>query len=260
MTVNVGARLDWSRTSQDYARHRRGYPDSFFKLLPQLGVGLPGQNILDLGSGTGVLAIPFSRAGAHVTAVDAAPGQIAAARERAAQDNLDIRFIISGAEEVDVEEAHFHAVTASMCWGYFDKERVVPLVKRALRPGGLLMISSAGWISGYNDITRETEALIGRYHPHFVSRGGRHESVSPEPEWAKDGFRTRTFHHYVEGIPFTREAWRGRIRASKWIGAALPREEADSFDRELAGILERIAPERFEIAHNIRIRIFERTE
>jgi hypothetical protein len=34
------------------------------------------------------------------------------------------------------------------------------------------------------------------------------------------------------GIPCTRENWRGRIRACRAIGAALPADEVECFDRE----------------------------
>jgi len=53
--------FDWGKTSQDYAAYRAGYPESFYELLAALGVGKPGQRILDLGTGTGVLARAFAK-------------------------------------------------------------------------------------------------------------------------------------------------------------------------------------------------------
>ena len=85
-------RLHWDATSGDYLRYRPGYPDSYFALLQKLGIGLPGQDILDLGSGTGALAVPFARQRAHVTAVDLSQGQIAAGKKAARQQNVSITF------------------------------------------------------------------------------------------------------------------------------------------------------------------------
>src|SRR5690606_8563976 len=94
-----GAReFDWGRTSADYATFRPGYPEAFYELLSALGVGRRGQRILDLGTGTGVLARAFARRGARVTGVDVAPHQIEAARELAAREALDIAFLVSRAE------------------------------------------------------------------------------------------------------------------------------------------------------------------
>src|SRR3990172_8874953 len=52
---------DFGKAAEDYARYRKGFPDSFFKRLLQDGIGMPGQSILDLGTGTGSLARGFAR-------------------------------------------------------------------------------------------------------------------------------------------------------------------------------------------------------
>ena len=62
--------FDWGKTSQDYAACRTGYPELFYEVLAVLGIGKPGQKILDLGTGTGVLARAFAKRGAVVTGVD----------------------------------------------------------------------------------------------------------------------------------------------------------------------------------------------
>jgi len=46
--------------------YRPGYPASFYTVLQAVGIGRPGQHILDLGTGTGVLARAFAKQGAHV--------------------------------------------------------------------------------------------------------------------------------------------------------------------------------------------------
>jgi len=58
------------KTSQDYSVDRPGPPPSFFARLAALGIGREGQSILDLRTGTGVLARQFARQGAVVQGVD----------------------------------------------------------------------------------------------------------------------------------------------------------------------------------------------
>ncbi|MGH9316959.1 MAG: class I SAM-dependent methyltransferase [Thermoanaerobaculia bacterium] len=84
--------FDWGKTSRDYAAYRSGYPESFYEVLAAVGIGKPGQKILDLGTGTGVLARAFAKRGAVVTGADIAANQIAAAKALAAQQGLDIAF------------------------------------------------------------------------------------------------------------------------------------------------------------------------
>ena len=53
---------------------------------------LAGRSALDVGCGAGLLAEPLARMGAKVTGVDAAPENIAAARDHAAGQGLDIDY------------------------------------------------------------------------------------------------------------------------------------------------------------------------
>jgi 2-polyprenyl-3-methyl-5-hydroxy-6-metoxy-1,4-benzoquinol methylase len=68
--IDNGREFDWSKTTDDYSTYRTEYPRSLFDLLTALGVGRPGQTILDLGTGTAALARTFARQGAQVTALD----------------------------------------------------------------------------------------------------------------------------------------------------------------------------------------------
>ena len=71
-----------------------------------------------------------------------------------------------------------------------------------------------------------------------------------------ESFEMPATFYYDEGIPFTRESWRGRIRTLRGIGASLPPDEVERFDEEHASLLEKIAPPRFEILHRINAHIF----
>src|SRR5215510_8739422 len=97
--IDSGTAFDWGKTSPDYAVYRPGYPASFYTILQAVGIGTPGQDILDLGTGTGVLARAFAKQGAHVIGVDIAEEQIVAAQQRAAQEDLTVSFATCAAEE-----------------------------------------------------------------------------------------------------------------------------------------------------------------
>ena len=68
--IDAGREIDWGKTSSDYAQHRPGPPESFYDRLQALGIGTPGQRILDLGTGTGHLARSFARRGCVCAGVD----------------------------------------------------------------------------------------------------------------------------------------------------------------------------------------------
>jgi 2-polyprenyl-3-methyl-5-hydroxy-6-metoxy-1,4-benzoquinol methylase len=248
--------LQWEAISQDYFQHRPGYPNEFFVLLQCLGIGMPGQEILDLGSGTGALAVPFAKQGAHVTAVDRSEGQIHAGRQAAQQANVNIVFKVASAEATDLPDHSFDVISASMCWSYFDMHRMEVEVPRLLRSSGMLLIASLRWISDDNPVAIQTEKLIAKYNPEAnrAARGSRDEII---PAWSLNSFRLKTYHEFKADLLFSLESWRGRLRASKWIGAALSQEQTAAFDREHQTLLERISPAQFNICHRICIQVFE---
>jgi SAM-dependent methyltransferase len=98
----------------------------------------PGERILDLGCGDGVLTERIVAAGAEVVAVDAAPDMVAAARERA----LDARVMQGQELSFDGE---FDAVfsNAALHWMH-PPETVLAGVCRALKPGGRFVAEMGG--------------------------------------------------------------------------------------------------------------------
>ena len=91
-----------------------------------------------IGTGTGVLARAFAKQGAHVTGVDIAAAQVIAAQQLAAQEHLDIRFMTCAAEEAAFSAQSFDIISCGQSWLYFDTQRMIPLVKTWLKPGGKL--------------------------------------------------------------------------------------------------------------------------
>ncbi len=254
--VDRGRSIDWSRTSADYAVHRPGPPESFFLRLSALGIGAPGQRILDLGTGTGLLARQFARQGARVTGIDIAEGQIEAARRLAAEEGLQVSFAVTPAEASGQPDAAFDAITATQCWLYFDKARMIPEVRRLLAPGGVLATSHFSWLPRLSPIASQSEALVLKYNPDW-SGADWHRTIPPMPEWAAADFALAAMFWYDEEVPFTRESWRGRIRACRGIGATLDEAAVHRFDAEHEALLASIAAPSFTIRHRIDAHILQ---
>ena len=245
-----GRGIDWGRTSEDYAVWRPGYPDSFFERLLALGVGLPGQRVLDLATGTGAIALPLAAAGCRVTGVDIAGEQVEAARELAGERGLELELFASKAEETGLPGGAFDVVTASQCFGYFEPEVIWPELRRLLAAGGRLMTCHLCWLSGRSEIARRSEELVLEFVPDWTGCG--YSGVVPErPRWLPEDWEVEVRVDYVEDIPFTRESWRGRFRACRPTGASMSPEQLARFDAAHAALLEEIAPESFTIPHGI---------
>jgi trans-aconitate methyltransferase len=115
----------------------------------------PGERILDLGCGDGVLTETIVAAGANVVAVDAAPDMVAAAKAK----GLDAR-VVPG--QSLAFEREFDAVfsNAALHW-MRPPEAVLAGVARALKPGGRFVAE----MGGHNNtaaILTAFRAVLGR--------------------------------------------------------------------------------------------------
>lgn len=101
---------------------------------------LAGKTALDVGCGAGLLAEPLARLGAKVTAIDAAPELIAAAKAHAEGAGLDIDYRAMGVEDLD---GQYHLVTSMEVIEHVaDPQAFVASLAARLAPGGLLILST----------------------------------------------------------------------------------------------------------------------
>jgi ubiquinone/menaquinone biosynthesis C-methylase UbiE len=132
-----------------------GQRRAWLALLSQLAGPAP-RRVLDVGCGTGFLALRFAELGHTVTGIDLAPQMIDRARSKAEQADLDVDFRVGNAEALDFPDKHFDWVVGRhLIWNLPDPERGVTEWLRVLRPGGRLALIEGKW--AYN------EALARRY-------------------------------------------------------------------------------------------------
>lgn len=107
----------------------------------------PGMRVLDVACGTGNLAIPAAKTGAHVTGVDIAPNLLEQARARAQREGVQVQFDEGDAEHLPYPDAAFDLIV-SMCGAMFAPRptRVAAELVRVCRPGG--HIAMANWTPG----------------------------------------------------------------------------------------------------------------
>ena len=98
----------------------------------------PGERILDLGCGDGILSEKITAAGATVVAVDAAPDLIAAAKAR----GVDAR-LMDGQKLPFIAEFDAAFSNAALHW-MRDADAVIAGVARALKPGGRFVAEMGG--------------------------------------------------------------------------------------------------------------------
>ena len=254
--IDSGKAFDWGRTSEEYAKYRDIYPDVFYQKVADRGLCVEGQQVLDLGTGTGVLPRNMYHYGAHWTGTDISPEQIEQAKRLASEAGMDIDFRAVSAEKIDFPENTFDVVTACQCFWYFDHDKVMPEISRILRKDGRLVVLYMAWLPFEDKIAGESEKLVLKYSPKWSGAGGTRKPIWI-PDVAYEHFEMEYHEEYDVMVPFTRESWHGRMFACRGVGASLTGDELIRWDKEHRELLDRIAPERFDILHYAAIAVLK---
>lgn len=257
MNIDHGRSFDFGKTSSDYAKYRDIYPQKLYGRLLALGIGARGQNILDLGTGTGVLPRNLAPYGAHFTGTDLSPEQIEQARLLSQQAGLDIQYQACAAEEISYPPKTFDAVTACQCFFYFNHQELAPKLYGVLKPAGKLAVIYMAWLPYEDSVAQASEKLVLKYNPSWSGKEEVRRPIVIDP--AYDSLFTRKKELVFDVlIPFTRESWAGRLRACRGVGASLSADQVRKFDQEHNRLLCEIAPEQFSILHYCAITVLEK--
>ena len=235
--------IDFGRTAADYGAHRAGFPNALYDRLAALGIGKPGQRLLDLGTGTGVLGRGFALRGSKVTGLDPSDELIDEARRLDAEAGVETAYVTARAEDTGLPDGTFEVVTAGQCWHWFDGARAAAEARRLLVSGGTLVMAHFDWIPLAGNVVEATEQIIGRYNAEWTYGGGEGLHSSGLTDAAVAGFRDIESFSFDIAVPYSHEAWRGRIRASAGVGASLPADKVEAFDSELAALLAERFPD-----------------
>lgn len=244
MTTNFGA------AAVDYAKHRAGFPESFFERVERLGLFREGDRVVDVGTGTGTLARGFARRGARVVGIDPDERLMEQARALDGAAGVHVEYLTGKAERIPLPDACAELVSAGQCWHWFDGAKAAAEFARIAKPGARALVAHFDWVPLPGNVVEATERLILAYNPAWRLGGG--DGIHPEslPHLHAAGFReVETFSYDMDAL-YTPEAWRGRIRASAGVGASLPPDRVRAFDMDLARLLAESFPAEVLAVHH----------
>ena len=119
-----------------YDRYRLDYPQRLLARLRELAGLKPGDPVLDLGAGTGMLAIGFAKLGMTVTAMDPEPDMLAAAAGRAKAAGVAVDLAAGGSADLRPGMGPYRLVTIGRSFHWMDRSATLAMLDKIIMPGG----------------------------------------------------------------------------------------------------------------------------
>jgi len=141
-----------------------GRERAFRERLVRLARLDPGQSVLDIGCGTGSLAISAKRRvgpSGRVEGIDASPEMIARARKKATKAGVDVAFTNGVVEALPFPDGYFDAVLSTLMLHHLPRDarrQCARQMRRVLKPGGRVLAVDFGGETG------NRKSLLEHFH------------------------------------------------------------------------------------------------
>ncbi|ASJ16112.1 hypothetical protein A3L04_02975 [Thermococcus chitonophagus] len=136
----------WNKRAETFDRlpGHVSSPNEWRKLLSRI---FPEKmKILDVGTGTGFLAMRLAELGHEVTGIDISENMIEIAKKKAQKANLQIKFIVGDAESLPFRDEKFDGVICRhVLWTLPNPEKALLEFLRVTKSGGKIVIIEGNW-------------------------------------------------------------------------------------------------------------------
>jgi ubiquinone/menaquinone biosynthesis C-methylase UbiE len=128
--------------------------------------------VLDVGAGTGSLALIAAELGHEVTALDLSDAMLERGRAKAAERGLDVTFVVGRAEEPP-DGPFDEVMSRHLVWTLPEPVEALVAWRRAVRPGGGLAIFEGSW-AGEGPVVAVKDAVARAIQRAVGTEDGHH--------------------------------------------------------------------------------------
>lgn len=180
-------------TAKYYSKYRPGYPKDVFDLLVRKYKLNRKEKLLDLGTGTGQLAIPLAKYFEQVIAVDPDKDMLAEGKKAAAKAKVkNIKWVLGSSETINKSLGKFRLVVMGRSFHWMKRRDILKKLYRLVeKGGGVVIVADGGGKHGYRrEIAKEViKKYIGpiRRAGNFLYKRppGPHERVAKNSDFEK---------------------------------------------------------------------------
>jgi ubiquinone/menaquinone biosynthesis C-methylase UbiE len=131
------------------------YADEVAKRIPA------GSKVLDIGTGSGVVAIALAKKGYEAVGVDRSQAMVKMAKLTAEEQGAKAEFMEEDAESLSFADGSFDAVVLrNVVWNSYRPENVLKEAARVLKKGGVMVITDGNWqgdVVSWEDVHPDSE-------------------------------------------------------------------------------------------------------
>jgi ubiquinone/menaquinone biosynthesis C-methylase UbiE len=241
-------------TAWYYARYRYCYPQVFIEYLVQR-LGLQGQGrMLDLGCGTGQLALPLARYFQQVIGLDPELEMLAEARRLANEAGLtNIEWLAGGSEDLadlKAELGKYRLVTMGSSFHWMNQEATLLQLDHMIEPaGGVVLVSIGDPFKLENELDvawqAAVQALIRKWLGATRRAGSgtyRQPPLSFEEVLARSPFKRFELYELDDVRHLTLDEIIGTIYSTSYASKAVLGDRQGPFEQDVRETLLRLNP------------------
>ena len=238
-------------TAWYYARFREGFPDELFNMVKRKFDLSKSDRVLDLGCGTGQIAIPISPFVKEVVAMDQEPEMIAEGKEQAELNNAqNIVWIEGGSDGLpDMEDTlgNFKLVTMGNSFHWMNQEKTLDELHGMITEEGGIVITGNNsiWTRIPNDWQLAAQGAIKKYLGEerragsgtFKAPTRRYEDIIKESQFKRMEIWQ---HHWT--LSSSLDEVIGNLYSTSFVNPYILGDRKEAFEEDLTEALLRVNP------------------
>lgn len=235
-------------TAWYYARYRPPYPPGVYEAI---GRAVPLDStgtLLDLGAGTGMIAMALAPKFERVVAVDVNAEMVEAGRDLAESRGIrNIEWHVMPAEAIDtLDGGPYRLVTVGSAFHWMDRPRVLDLLYPLVEPGGgIALVTLPGFLNmdstDVSDPLAATVARIVRRHLGEVRRAGsgtyRGDAKRHEEYLAESRFRDVETGTVAFAVDYDLEGIIGHLYSTSFANRRILGDRVEAFEYDVRSAL-----------------------
>ena len=244
---------DFSNNLPDYESFRRPFPNRIFTEMVQRKIGLPGQRIADIGSGTGLVGHGLAGVPLDLIELDVNENLVRAAQSRRqtalpqSPISANIKSVVARAESCPLPDTFFDGIIVAQSWHWFDRVLAPTEMLRILKPGRPIAVAYYMHVPGAHDIAGQTEKLILQFQPNWRHHNSAGINGQVLRDFQANGFKEiESLSFDIEEL-FSAQQWMGYVR-TLGVCNEMPPANLEKLMAKLAALLSNTS-ETFPILH-----------